>query len=127
MSDGIRDNLPPDPPPAAPAPGDAFEEPAGGPPQRDRNAAMMCHIGGFFTWFLAPFLIWKTQENPSRFLADHAKESLNFQIAVTIYYFVLCPLFPIILIYEIWVIVLACMAASRGETYRIPLNIRFIK
>jgi uncharacterized Tic20 family protein len=97
------------------------------PPQQDRSLALWCHLGGFFTWVLVPLLILTTGGGKSRFVDEHAKEALNFQITLTIYYLVGCIIFPVVMVYELVVVILASMAASRGARYRIPLNIRFIK
>ncbi len=97
------------------------------PSSEDRNLATICHIVAFFTYFIMPLIVWQMNKDKSKFLSEHAKEALNFQITLTIYYLVGCLIFPVVLVYEIVYVVLAAHAASRGELYRIPLNIRFIK
>ena len=100
------------------------------PTSEERTLALLCHLGGFFTWFVLPVILWQVKKNDSRFLDDHGKEAVNFQIALTIYYFVGCLLIVVwipVLIYEIVVVIQACLAANRGQMYRYPLNIRFIK
>lgn len=103
------------------------EKAAAEPGSEDRNLAAICHIFAFFTYFIMPLVVWQMKKDSSKFLSEHAKEALNFQITLTIYYAVGCLIFPVVLIYEIVYVVLAALAASRGELYRIPLNIRFIK
>ena len=101
----------------------SYAEPTG----EDRNLAVVCHVVAFFTYFIMPLIVWQMNKDKSKFLSEHAKEALNFQITLTIYYVVGCLIFPVVLVYEIVYVVLAALAASRGELYRIPLNIRFIK
>ena len=97
------------------------------PTDEECTMAVFAHIGAFLTFFIVPLVLWQLQKDKSRFITAHAKEALNFQLALTIYYIVGCLILPIIVIYEIYYVVRACMAASRGQPYRIPLNIRFFK
>lgn len=106
------------------------------PTPEERNLAVLSHIGGVFTAFVVPLVIWLVKKDQSRFVAEHAREALNFQLAVCIYCLV-CIVLAIVLIgflmaialavFEIVVVVQACIAASRGELYRYPLSIRFFK
>jgi hypothetical protein len=103
---------------------------AAGPTSDERTVALMCHVGGFLTWILLPLILWQIKKDQSRFIDEHGKEALNFQIAVTIYYLVGCVLIVMwipVMIYEIVVVIKAALAANRGEMYRYPFNIRFIK
>lgn len=78
-------------------------------------------------------LLVKGKDSP--FVRRHAVESLNFQISLLIYLvisvilaFVLIGIFLLIAlgIFALVVIILATMAASNGQDYRYPLNIRLI-
>lgn len=72
----------------------------------------------------------------------HSTESLNFQISLLIYLaiamlfavitlgfglFVVVPLFALAGILALIAIILASMAASRGEDFRYPLTFHFIR
>ncbi|MFC1609475.1 DUF4870 domain-containing protein [Myxococcota bacterium] len=107
-----------------------------------RMWAMLSHLGGFAGYFfpfgniVAPLVIWLVKKDQSAFIDRHAKESLNFQIAISIYTLVaaiLCivvigfVLIIAILIFEIVVIIQAAIAANDGGEYRYPLSIRFIR
>jgi hypothetical protein len=106
------------------------------PTQDERNLALLSHLGGLFTAFVLPLILWLMKKDQSRFVAEHAREALNFQLAVCIYCLV-CIVLSLVLIgflliialavFEIVVVIQACIAASRGEMYRYPLSIRFIK
>jgi uncharacterized Tic20 family protein len=98
-----------------------------GPTSSERSLALWCHLGGFFTFVIIPLIIWMTNRDKSRFVDEHGKEAINFQITLTIYYVVGCLIFPVIGIFETVVVIKAALAARRGEPYRCPLNIRFIK
>ena len=79
-------------------------------------------------------LIWKGKE--SEFVEYHSRESLNFQITMTIYWIVTVALMFLVVgiiiaiplaIFEVVVMVMAALKAGDGEMYRYPLCIRFIK
>ena len=67
---------------------------------------------------------------------DQGKESLNFQISMTIY-FIISAILTVILIgivllialaiFDIVVLIIATIKANGGEKYRYPLTIRLIK
>jgi uncharacterized Tic20 family protein len=115
------------------------------PPQtqpENRTWEILCHItalAGFIGLplanIIAPLVIWllKKQESPS--VDAHGKESVNFQISMTIYTilaglscFVLIGvvLLPAVLIANLVLIIIASIKASNGQFYRYPLTIRFI-
>jgi len=107
----------------------------------ERNFAMLAHLGTFigyiflFGHIAVPVVVWLTKGRDSDFIAEHAKESANFQISVTIYA-AACALLAFLLIgflllipllfLELVCVISASLAASRGELYRYPLTIRFI-
>ena len=109
----------------------------------DRTWAALCHfmaLAGFvgvpFGNVLGPLIFWivKKEESPS--VDEHGKESLNFQISMTIYtivaglsLFVLIgvALLPAVLVLNLVLTIIAGVKASNGEPYRYPLSIRFIK
>lgn len=93
----------------------------------ERISAVWCHLGGLLTWLVLPIILWQMKKDQSSFVDEHGKEAVNFQLTVTLFYVVGFLVFPLVLAYEIIVIVLAAGAAQRGEQYRYPLTIRFIK
>ena len=126
---------------------------AGGPPQEERQWAMFAHLsalaGGLLTsaiggwgFFLGPLVIWLMKKDSMPFVADQAKESLNFNITVSAVFLVLLVLslvtlgigniitLPIMLIVGIAALVLIIMAAIKandGIAYRYPFTIRLVK
>jgi len=85
---------------------------------------------------LAPLIIWLIKKDESQFVSDQAKESLNFQISLTIYAIISCILIVVlvglVLLGAIWVagivfVIIATVKANNGEFYRYPLTIRLIK
>ena len=110
--------------------------------EQARGWSMLCHLGAFAGLIIplgniiAPLVFWLIKREESAFVDDQGKESLNFQISLTIYFLVAgmlvwlligFVLLPIVGIFGIVFVVIAAVKANRGEKYRYPLCIRFIK
>src|SRR6185295_7637745 len=79
----------------------APEAPAGAPSAEERQWAMFAHLsallGGLVTsgwagsigFFIGPLVIWMMKKDTMPFVADQAKEALNFAITVSLACFVL--------------------------------------
>jgi len=102
----------------------------------EKSLALLSHLLCLIVGVFAPLLIWLLKKDESQFIAEHAKESLNFQISVMIYSIVatiLCfvvigfILFPLLAVFALVVIIIAAVKASKGESYRYPLTIRLVK
>ena len=91
--------------------------------------------------FIGPLVVYSVKkENP--FVLRHATEALNFNLSIMLYTAVLAaativllvvlvgilliPLFIVLFVGWIVLVIVASVAASRGEEYRYPLTIRFI-
>ncbi|MGF1564088.1 MAG: DUF4870 domain-containing protein [Flavobacteriales bacterium] len=106
------------------------------PPTADeKNLALLSHMGTFFGGFIVPLIVWLVKKDESAYVARHAKESLNFQISLIIYFvasailmFIVVGVFLIfaLSIFSLIVVILATVAASQGKDYQYPLCIRFI-
>src|SRR5262249_15986671 len=100
----------------------------------DRTMAMVCHIGGIFG-FLVPLIIWLIKKDESRYIDHHGKEAVNFHITMLIGHIVagitVCLTFGALnaAVYVVAIVfsILGGVAANRGEWYRYPISIRFIK
>lgn len=107
----------------------------------DRNWSVAAHLVGFagflmpFSDMVAAFGLMITKGQDSEFIREHAKESLNFQISTAIYSVVsaiLCVigigflLLPMVLIFQVVMLLRAASAASRGETFQYPLCLRLV-
>jgi uncharacterized Tic20 family protein len=102
----------------------------------EKTLALLSHLLCFIVGILAPLIIWLLKKDESFFVAEHAKESLNFQISIMIYSFVttlLCFaiigffILPVLAVFVIVVLIMATIKASKGEGYRYPLTIRLVK
>lgn len=104
--------------------------------------SMLCHLSsllGFVIPFgnlVGPIVVWaiKRQEIPA--VDAHGKESLNFQITVTIAAIIagiLCfviigfILLPIILLAWVILTIIASVKANAGESYKYPFTLRLVK
>lgn len=108
-----------------------------------RNIAMAVHLSALIAWvgvplghIIAPLVVWLTQKDKSGFIDRHGKESLNFQLSITLYSiiaFILCIVFiGFLLLIAIFIMhltlsIIAAMRANEGEYYRYPMTIRFIR
>ncbi len=117
-------------------------EPGYVPTSEERNWALLAHLAGLIAAalgglsFLGPLIVWLIKKDQSPFVADQAKEALNFQIAVTIALLVsggialaTCIgviLLPIVGIAALVYSIIAAMEANKGVYYRYPYTIRLI-
>lgn len=127
--------------------------PAGQPPQDERQWAMFAHLsalaGGLLTlavggwgFFIGPLVIWLMKKDTMPFVADQAKEALNFNITVSGIFVLLLLLtvftlglgalltVPVMLVVGIGalvLIVIAAIKANEGVAYRYPFTLRLVK
>lgn len=125
---------------------------AGGPPPggqlvasnvtEERTFAMLCHLAALsgyvipFGNLVGPLVIWLLKKEQYALVDDQGKESLNFQITVSIaavigfiLSFVLIGI-PLLILVGIGALVLTILAgvkANNGVAYRYPFTIRLIK
>jgi hypothetical protein len=107
-----------------------------------RTWAMLSHIGAFagyiipFGHIIAPLIIWLIKKDESPFVDDQGKESLNFQISMSIYALIAALLTLVVIgvvlliavvIFDVIMVIIAAVRANSGERYRYPLCMRFIK
>jgi uncharacterized Tic20 family protein len=112
------------------------------PGKEVRTWAMLCHLLALsgvcvpFGHVLGPLIIWVLKREEDPFIDDQGKEALNFQLTMTIVIFAVLVLMfliigflllPILVLFEIVMIIMASVAANEGRAYRYPLTIRFFK
>ena len=102
----------------------------------DRNLAVLAHIGTLFGWLIVPLVVWLVKKDESNFIAEHAKQSINFQLSMMIYItvsimlvFLVVGIFTLIglAFFSIWVTIVATVEAGKGKAYKYPLTIQFIQ
>ena len=110
-----------------------------------RGWAMLCHIGTLPALIIpagniiVPLVLWMAKKDESDFVDDQGKESLNFQISLTVYlilagFLAILKMITIskILVFVVGVfgiicVITATIKAHRGERYRYPFSIRFVR
>lgn len=107
----------------------------------DRTYAIFLHLTLLISQITLPIVpvlvMWLIKKDQSPFLDDHGKESLNFQIALLLYTigFVIVGILTLglglLLLIPLWILGMVCMvlaavAASRGEYYRYPACLRLV-
>ena len=127
----------------------APEAPSGTPSAEERQWGMFAHLAALigliipFGNLLGPLVVWLVKRDTMPFVADQGKESLNFQITVSVLCVVLgilafilsfvligFLLFPVIGLIGLAALVLCVIAglkANEGAAYRYPFSIRLIK
>ena len=105
------------------------------PNSDEKNIATVTHLGGTVFSFIPALAIWMIKKEESTYIADQAKEALNFQITMLLGYLIASMLawiligfllYPIIWIVNVIFCIIAAVATSKGETYRYPFALRLI-
>ena len=105
------------------------------PSNDDKNIATVTHLSGTVFSFIPALIVWILKKEDNTYIADQAKEALNFQITVLISQFIAAilawVLIGFILIPIIWILnvvfcIIAAISSSKGETYRYPFCLRLI-
>lgn len=98
--------------------------------QENRTLAMVACVIGIFSNFIGPLIVWLIKRDQSRFVAFHALQALLFNVVVLVAHSIAAalwvvligfPLSAIVGITHIVLLIIAAMAAMRGEWYEIPL------
>lgn len=139
-----------------------MEEP-GTPPEQDGRSnpdaslrqahtwGMLCHLsallgfigfplGGFFVLpfgnLIGPLVVWLIKKNDHPFIDEQGRESLNFQISMTIYALLASILVLVLIgfflliglaVCDVILVIVAAVKVSNGESFRYPATIRFLK
>src|SRR5579871_4424202 len=105
------------------------EQPIVPPTSDEKTLAILSHILTLVAGFIAPLVIFLIKKDESKFVSDHAKESLNFQITVFLGFIVgiilMIVIIGILLIWAICIldlilVIIATVRASEGKIYRYP-------
>ena len=108
---------------------------------QSRTWAMLCHLIALagcipFANIIGPLVVWQLKRKESPFIDDQGKESLNFQITMTILGFAIIivsflipPLYLLLYVLglaDLILIVMASIKAKDGVAYRYPFALRLI-
>jgi len=98
--------------------------------------ATLTHVGGILFHWLAPLIAYLILKDRGPFVRWHTRQALNFQLTVLIAYvagivlcFVFIGVFVLLAVVVVNIVfgIMAAMAANRGEYYRYPIAIEFVK
>jgi uncharacterized protein len=120
-----------------------MSDPGHTPTENERTWGMLAHLSALAGvvlplagCVLGPLLVWLSRREQSAFVAEHAREALNFNITVVIAA-VVCALLMMVFIgfilgtalFIVWLVLtlVAAIKASQGETYRYPFSLRLVK
>lgn len=101
----------------------------------EKNIVVLTHMGGTVFSFIPALVVWLLKKDDSAYIADQAREALNFQITVLLAQIISSILIVIligfVLMGIIWLAniilcIIAAVAASKGEHYRYPFTLRLI-
>ncbi len=108
----------------------------------ERMWGMLCHISAFaffifpFGNIIGPLVIWLIKRDVYQFVNEQGKESLNFQISITIYalaalllsiILIGIPILIALFFFNFIMVVVAAIKANDGYHYRYPLSIELIR
>ena len=122
---------PPPPPPS----GESAEPWQPEMSQDARNMAMLCHLLGI-VGFVAPLMIWLIERDKHRFVDEHGREAMNYQISMLIYgaaaslsCFAVIGLFlaPALAIVHTVLVIIGATRAQQGGPWHYPIAISFLK
>jgi uncharacterized protein len=106
------------------------------PSSDERTMSILAHVLTIFFGFIPPLIIWLIKKDESKYVAEHAKESLNFQITIFLAYMVagvlVCLFIGFLLLFVVWAIsivfaILATIEANNNKIYKYPFCLRLIK
>lgn len=112
---------------------------AEGLPDVDRNCAIAMHLSPFsFVWIgplamAIPLIIWAARRNRTAFHDDHGREITNFMISFLVMHVLLAitfigiPLIPVYWVVSVVSLIRGAVAAGKGEYFRYPVTMRFLK
>ena len=106
------------------------------PSPDERIAATLAHLLTLICGFIAPLVIYLIKKDDSQYVAEHAKESLNFQITIflgyiigflTLIILIGIPILMLLGIVHLVLVIVATIKASENKMYRYPINFRIIR
>ena len=143
----VEPGTPSFPPPSAAAP---LAAPSDAAPSdgldRVKGAVLASHLGIFLLAVILPLILRLTEGERNAFVRHHSTEALNFQLSVAIagianliggliFGLVFSPLFFVLMflvhavigITAVVLSIVAAVAGNRGEWYRYPISVRFVR
>jgi uncharacterized protein len=118
----------------------SLTQPALQPKGNDKIWSMLSHLSALFGMvgigIILPLVVYLAMRQESEYLAQNAKEALNFHISILIYSICCIPLvfivigIPMLILIGVGSLVLSIIAtikASEGGCYHYPLTLRLVQ
>lgn len=132
------------PPPTADR--DATVDPVEGPTTDSRNLGALSHLSALVAFvgvpsFVGPLVVWLLERGRDPFVAEQAREALNFNLSLLLYLaggvvlsvltiglglLLVVPLAVVAAVAWLALTVIAALRAADGQIYRYPLTLRLI-
>ena len=102
----------------------------------ERTMAILAHVLSIFFWIFPGLIIYLLKKDESPYVAEHAKEALNFQISLSIFYIIsfflmliLVGVLLLVILYfaNIVLCIVATVKANDNILYKYPFSIRLVK
>jgi hypothetical protein len=110
------------------------------PKGNDKIWSMLSHLSGLFGvlgfGIILPLVVYLAMRQESEYLAQNAKEALNFHISLIIYaicciplvfIFIGIPLYILLWVCSVVLAIIATVKASDGGCYHYPLTLRLVR
>jgi uncharacterized Tic20 family protein len=103
------------------------------PTADERTWAILVHVLSIFFWIIPGLVVYLAKRDVSPYLAEHAREALNFQITIALVFVGLfLTLIGILFLWvpgiiNVIVCIVAAIRASDNRTYRYPISLRLVK
>jgi uncharacterized Tic20 family protein len=116
--------------------------------QQNRTWAMLCHLSALagliipFGNIIGPLVVWLVKKDEMPIVNEYGKESLNFQISMSIYIIAagivagilsfivvgvfLFPLIGLVGLVDLVLVVIASLQANKGIAYHYPFTLRLV-
>jgi uncharacterized Tic20 family protein len=94
--------------------------------------AMLCHILGILG-FIAPLIIWLMERDRHRFVEEHGRDAMNYQISFLLYMIALSITIigaffvPVLLIVHVVLSIVGALRAYQGQPWHYPIALTFLK
>ena len=105
-------------------------------PADEKLWATLTHVGGIIFHWLAPLVAYLVLKDRGPFARWHTRQALNFQLTLLIGYLagavlsiVFIGIFVVLAAYVLNIVfsIIAALAANRGEFYKYPVAIEFVR
>lgn len=103
---------------------------------------MLCHLSALAGYIIplgsviGPLVVWQMKKAEMPVVDDQGKEALNFQLTVLIAVLISIVLMFVVIgifllfaigIADLVLVIIAALKANKGELYRYPFSIKFVK